>query len=201
MSLTLVCLYIVIGLCFLLFVNYKFLKLILLLLNQKFSTDANRNNAKIRNRNALINENYNNDNNNDEMIGKSLNPPTQAHKSIWSIPGPLIVPFLGSKWIYLWKYKMTKIHEVYRGTVYLNILCNFNLNSMSLYLDFNREYGPIVLEVTSNGMPILSLYNRGDIEKVLRYPSKYPFRPPTEIVAFYRKTRPDRYASTGIPNE
>lgn len=36
---------------------------------------------------------------------------------------------------------------------------------------------------------------------MLRFPSKYPFRPPTEIVAFYRKMRPDRYASTGITNE
>lgn len=67
--------------------------------------------------------------------------------------------------------------------------------------DFNREYGSIVLEVTSNGVPIVNLYNRQDIEKVLRFPSKYPFRPPTEIVAFYRRMRPDRYASTGITNE
>lgn len=67
--------------------------------------------------------------------------------------------------------------------------------------DFNRKYGSIVLEVTSNGIPVVNLYNRQDIEKVLRYPSKYPFRPPTEIVAFYRKMRPDRYASTGITNE
>lgn len=72
---------------------------------------------------------------------------------------------------------------------------------MLIFPDFNRKYGPIVLEVTSNGTPILSLYDRQDIEKVLRYPSKYPFRPPTEIVAFYRKMRPDRYASTGITNE
>lgn len=58
-----------------------------------------------------------------------------------------------------------------------------------------------MLEVTSSGIPIVNLYNREDIEKVLRYPSKYPFRPPTEIVEFYRKMRPDRYASTGITNE
>lgn len=69
------------------------------------------------------------------------------------------------------------------------------------FSDFNKKYGPIVLEVASNGVPIVSLYSKSDIEKVLRYPSKYPFRPPTEIVAFYRKMRPDRYASTGITNE
>lgn len=67
--------------------------------------------------------------------------------------------------------------------------------------DFKRDYGPIVLEVTPSGIPVVNLYNRQDIERVLRFPSKYPFRPPTEIVAFYRKMRPDRYASTGITNE
>lgn len=68
-------------------------------------------------------------------------------------------------------------------------------------LDFHEKYGPIVMEVTSNGIPVVNLYERQDIEKVLRYPSKYPFRPPTEIVAVYRKSNPDRYATTGITNE
>lgn len=58
-----------------------------------------------------------------------------------------------------------------------------------------------MLEVTPNGIPIVNLFNRLDIEKVLRFPCKYPFRPPTEIIAFYRQKRPDRYASTGITNE
>lgn len=77
----------------------------------------------------------------------------------------------------------------------------FSLSNSFSRIDFNREYGPIVLEVTPNGIPVVNLYNRQDIEKVLRFPSKYPFRPPSEIVAFYRKMRPDRYASTGITNE
>lgn len=64
----------------------------------------------------------------------------------------------------------------------------------------NKTYGDVVLETTSNGIPILNLFNRSDIEKVLHYPSKYPFRPPTEIVACYRKSRPDRYASIGLIN-
>lgn len=81
------------------------------------------------------------------------------------------------------------------------ISINCTIFSWNHFTDFNRDYGPIVLEVTTNGIPIVNLYNRQDIEKVLRYPSKYPFRPPTEIVAFYRRMRPDRYASTGITNE
>lgn len=68
-------------------------------------------------------------------------------------------------------------------------------------LEFYRKYGSIVLEVVPGGIPVVNLYNRADIEKVLRFPSKYPFRPPTEIVAYYRSRRPDRYASTGITNE
>lgn len=76
-------------------------------------------------------------------------------------------------------------------------MCSYSILNHQLCIDFNQRYGPVVLEVASNGVPIVILYNRQDIEKVLRYPSKYPFRPPTEIVAFYRKMRPDRYASTG----
>jgi ecdysone 20-monooxygenase len=49
-------------------------------------------------------------------------------------------------------------------------------------------------------VPVVSLFNRQDIEKVLKFPSKYPFRPPTEIVSFYRSSRPDRYSSVGMAN-
>lgn len=106
MSLTLVCLYIIIGLSFLLFVNYKFLKLFIVTLNQQFNTDANRNNVEVADKN-VHNE-------------TACNPPNSAHVSsnIWSIPGPLRIPLLGTKWIYLWKYEMSKIHEVYRGTLH-----------------------------------------------------------------------------------
>lgn len=162
MSLTIVCLYIVIGLCFLLFVNYKFLKRFITFLHH---TKYTNNNTTFNNKNSC----------------KDYIKLASDNRTVWSIPGPLKIPFFGTKWIYLWKYKMAKIHEV--------------------YWEFYRQYGPIVLEVTSNGIPVVNLYNRQDIEKVLRYPSKYPFRPPTEIVAFYRKMRPDRYASTGITNE
>lgn len=55
--------------------------------------------------------------------------------------------------------------------------------------------------MTASGVPIVHLFTKKDIEKVLKYPSKYPYRPPTEIVSWYRKSRPDRYASLGITNE
>ncbi|KAL9905972.1 ecdysone 20-monooxygenase isoform X1 [Glossina fuscipes] len=110
-------------------------------------------------------------------------------KCVWDIPGPKRLPFLGTKWIfmiYFWKYKLSKLHDVYKA-VFL--------------LDLNRIYGDIVLEVTPSGMPIVHLFNKSDLEKVLKYPSKYPFRPPTEIVVTYRRSKPDRYASVGIVNE
>jgi len=73
--------------------------------------------------------------------------------------------------------------------------------SLSLFTDLNRQYGDIVLEVMPSNVPIVHLYKREDLEKVLKYPSKYPFRPPTEIIVMYRQSRPDRYASVGIVNE
>lgn len=72
---------------------------------------------------------------------------------------------------------------------------------MFFFLEFNKKYGPIVLEVTTSGIPIVNLFDRNDIETVLKYPSKYPFRPPTEIIVMYRQSRPDRYSSVGITNE
>nr|CAG4640893.1 EOG090X06YP [Eulimnadia texana] len=41
---------------------------------------------------------------------------------------------------------------------------------------------------------------RKDIEEVLRYPSKTPVRPGLEPQLVYRKSRPDRYKSTGLVN-
>lgn len=35
---------------------------------------------------------------------------------IWSIPGPINIPFIGTKWIFWWKYKMSQIHKAYEGT-------------------------------------------------------------------------------------
>lgn len=102
MSLSIVCLYIIIVLCFLLFVNYKFLKLFITSPNKRCTHDANRNNTKFSNKNAPLNSD---DNFNTPQMGADM----------WSIPGPLRIPFLGTKWIYMWKYKLSQIHHVFRG--------------------------------------------------------------------------------------
>ncbi|XP_055716426.1 ecdysone 20-monooxygenase isoform X1 [Phlebotomus papatasi] len=101
-------------------------------------------------------------------------------KDIYNIPGPTRFPIVGTKWIYFWHYKLNQLHSVYK--------------------DLNRRYGRIVLEV-GDGIPVVHLFAKQDIEKVLKYPSKYPFRPPSEIFVYHRKARADRYSSCGIVNE
>lgn len=92
MSLTLVYCYIIVGILGLLFLNYKFLKLF-------FS-------AKSKSKSAAVSSNS------DTAITSS----NIDRNDVWSIPGPFILPIIGTKWIYLWKYKMSKIHEVYQGS-------------------------------------------------------------------------------------
>lgn len=64
-----------------------------------------------------------------------------------------------------------------------------------------ERYGPIVKEEALWNFPVIYLYDKHDIEKVLRQQSKYPYRPPTEVTAHYRASRPDRFPSLGLINE
>lgn len=68
-----------------------------------------------------------------------------ALKDIYRIPGPAILPLIGTKWQYYFRYKLPKIHEA--------------------YYDLHKRHGDIVLEV-GNGHPYLHLFNRNDIDKV-----------------------------------
>lgn len=56
-------------------------------------------------------------------------------------------------------------------------------------------------EMTASGAAVVSIAERSALETVLRTSAKRPYRPPTEIVQVYRKSRPDIYASTGLVNE
>ncbi|XP_063241331.1 ecdysone 20-monooxygenase [Bacillus rossius redtenbacheri] len=99
------------------------------------------------------------------------------------VPGPLALPLLGTSWLY-WRwgrYSLSRLHLAYR--------------------DMFRRYGPIVKEEALWNYPVVSLLDLGDISKVLRHPSRCPLRPPTEAIAQYRRSRPDRYASAGLPHE
>lgn len=66
-------------------------------------------------------------------------------KGTYDIPGPLILPIVGTRWQYPLKYSLCKIHEA--------------------YADMNQKYGDIVLE-EGNGHPYLHLFDRNDIDKV-----------------------------------
>lgn len=104
---------------------------------------------------------------------------TEPVYTVWDIPGPKRWPLVGTKWMYLTgRYKLSKMHDA--------------------FVDLHKRYGKIVLEF--DHVPVVNLFDREDIEKVLRFPSRYPYRPPTEIVEYYRRSRPDRFASTGIVN-
>ncbi|KAL1138641.1 hypothetical protein AAG570_008704 [Ranatra chinensis] len=97
------------------------------------------------------------------------------------IPGPRALPILGTRWIYYGKYRLNKIHEAYK--------------------EMFEIYGPILREEAVWNYPVINLIEREDIEKVLRHMSRYPLRPPTDVTAHYRKSRPDRYTNMGIINE
>lgn len=64
-----------------------------------------------------------------------------------------------------------------------------------------ETYGKVVKEEALWNFPVVSVLGREDIEKVLKYASKYPLRPPTEVTSYYRKSRPDRYTNLGLVNE
>lgn len=99
-----------------------------------------------------------------------------------TIPGPFSLPVLGTRWIFTFGgYSFGKIHEY--------------------YLDMYRKYGAVMKEEALFNVPVISVFERQDIEKVLRSSGKYPIRPPTEAIAQIRRGLKERYASTGIVNE
>lgn len=98
------------------------------------------------------------------------------------IPGPVSLPLFGTSWTHLFgRYPLNKLHEYYK--------------------EMHLKYGPLVREEVLWNVPVISLFERRDIEKVLKNSGRYPIRPPTEAIAWYRRSRPDRYISTGLVNE
>nr|AZR39413.1 cytochrome P450 [Agasicles hygrophila]UYD61983.1 cytochrome P450 314A1 [Agasicles hygrophila] len=117
-------------------------------------------------------------------------PPWFSRKSVdWvqreipEIPGPLALPILGTtRPRFLGGFNINKIHEY--------------------YLELYKKYGPIVKEEALFNVPVISVFEKSDIEKVLKScGGKYPMRPPCEAQMVYRRSRPDRYVSTGLVNE
>jgi hypothetical protein len=76
-----------------------------------------------------------------------------------------------------------------------------SLRKLSFFADMVRRYGSVVLEMPIPSVRMVSVADKRDIEKVLRYPSRFPFRPPSEIVRRYRLQRPEKYSSGGMAHE
>lgn len=115
---------------------------------------------------------------NDIMHAITFNQYTQPNDDTLRVPGPLRLPLFGTKWNCMFS-NMNKLHEY--------------------YAELNQKYGDVAMELKGS-VPIISLFKRQDIEKVLKVPTKFPFRPPTDITVTYRRSRPDRYASVGMVN-
>ncbi|KZC06410.1 Ecdysone 20-monooxygenase [Dufourea novaeangliae] len=67
--------------------------------------------------------------------------------------------------------------------------------------DLNQRYGPLCKEEALWNFPVISVFSRRDIEAVLRRSSKYPLRPPQEVISHYRRSRRDRYTNLGLVND
>ncbi|KAI4472243.1 hypothetical protein M0802_017019 [Mischocyttarus mexicanus] len=134
-------------------------------------------------------------------------------KTARDVPGPFSLPILGTRWIYSWMgyYRMNKIHEAYKGKDFglsvptnlfyklSNVLCPFA--GLRYQVDLNRRYGGLCKEEALWNWPVISVFSRHDIELVLRKGSRYPLRPPQEVISHYRHTRRDRYTNLGLVNE
>lgn len=107
---------------------------------------------------------------------------SHGSKPFSEIPGPRSIPFFGSQWLYMWPgpYSLEKLHIANQ--------------------DKFTKYGLIVRENHLWNFPIIHLYDKKDIEAVLRQLSKHPIRPDLEAQSAYRRSRPDRYNSVGIVN-
>ena len=65
---------------------------------------------------------------------------------------------------------------------------------------FLRRYGTVVRENVRWAFPLIHLFDRKDIEAVLRSPGDYPLRPPNMADVFYREQRPELYSDLGVVN-
>ncbi|XP_043793071.1 ecdysone 20-monooxygenase isoform X3 [Apis laboriosa] len=110
-------------------------------------------------------------------------PAEGKFRTVSNIPGPFSLPIFGTRWIFscIGYYKLNKIHDAYK--------------------DLNQRYGALCKEEALWNFPMISVFSRQDIETIIRRNSRYPLRPPQEVISHYRRTRRDRYTNLGLVNE
>ncbi|XP_006570230.2 cytochrome P450 314A1 isoform X3 [Apis mellifera] len=110
-------------------------------------------------------------------------PAEGKFKTVSKVPGPFSLPIFGTRWIFscIGYYKLNKIHDAYK--------------------DLNQRYGALCKEEALWNFPMISVFSRQDIETIIRRNSRYPLRPPQEVISHYRRTRRDRYTNLGLVNE
>jgi len=72
---------------------------------------------------------------------------------------------------------------------------------INIFTDMFFRFGDIICEYTMFNVPVISVKNKYFIKIIIEQCGKYPIRPPNEVTANYRKSRPDRYSNTGLDNE
>ncbi|XP_043255553.1 ecdysone 20-monooxygenase isoform X1 [Colletes gigas] len=104
-------------------------------------------------------------------------------QTVSDVPGPYSLPILGTRWIFscFGYYRLNKVHDAYK--------------------DLNQRYGPVCKEEALWNFPVISVFSRRDIEAVFKRSSRYPLRPPQEVISHYRRSRRDRYTNLGLVNE
>jgi len=117
------------------------------------------------------------------IISGTLSRKSKRRSPLLDIPGPPALPVIGAKWCF-WP-SVGK---------YGHLQDKYHVANEVMY----REYGPVVREEVLWNFPLVHLFDRRDIERVLRYPSAYPLRPPNEADVFYRRYRKEYYPNDGV---
>jgi len=81
------------------------------------------------------------------------------------------------------------------------VIWYFNMVCYDSRVDLNRRYGSLCKEEALWNHLVISVFSSRYIEAILKRSSRYPLRPPQEVISHYRRSRRDRYTNLGLVNE
>ena len=111
------------------------------------------------------------------------NNKNKVSKGIRDVPGPKALPVFGASWIY------NRVLGLYQRKYQ-------HLANEDQYM----LYGPVVREEVIFNFPLIHLFDKEDIMRVLKSEGEFPMRPPNEADVFYRRHRSDAYLNDGMVN-